>query len=112
MPLVLRQRSVGPVTLLELNDRLTIENVPEFRDTVHDLALHGHRSVLLDCSRIAVVDSMGMGSLVSNWVSLRKQGGKMELLNPSARLREILQMVGMHKVIECFDDVGLALRSF
>ncbi len=112
MPLVLNQRTVGPVTLLELNERLTIENVPELRDTVHDLAQHGHRSLLLDCSRITVVDSMGMGSLVSNWLSLRKQGGKMELLHPSARLREILQMVGMHKVIECFDDVGQALRAF
>lgn len=112
MSLVLNQRNVGPVTLLELSERLTIENVPEFRDTVHDLAVHGHRSLLLDCSRITVVDSMGIGSLLSNWVSLRRQGGKMELLNPSVRLRELLQMVGMHKVIECFDDVGQALRAF
>jgi len=112
MPLVLHQRRVGPVTLLELSERLTIENVPELRDTVQDLAVHGHRSLLLDCSRVSVVDSQGLGGLVSNWLTLKKGGGKMELLNPSVRLREVLQIVGMHKVIECFDDIGQALRAF
>ena len=36
-----------------------------------------------------------------NWVPLAKsRGGKLKLLNPSVRLREVLQIVGLHKVIE------------
>ena len=112
MPLVLRQRNIGPITLLELSDRLTIENVPELRDSLQNLAVQGHRFFLLDCSQISVVDSQGIGGLVRNWLSLKGRGGKLKLLNPSVRLREVLQIVGLHKVIECFDDVGLALRGF
>ena len=112
MPLVLSQSNIGPVTLLELGERLTIENVPEIRDTLQSLADEGRQCLLLDCSRVSVVDSQGIGSLVGNWVSLKKRGGKLKLLHPSARLHRVLEIVGLHKVIESFDDIGQALRSF
>jgi anti-sigma B factor antagonist len=112
MPLVLRERSIGPITLLELSERLTIENVPELRDRLQNLAAQGRRSFLLDCSQVRIVDSQGIGGLVRNWVSLKSQGGRLTLLNPSVRLREVLQIVGLQKVIECFDDIEPALRGF
>ena len=112
MPLVLHERNIGPVTLLELNERLTLEHVPELRRKVEALAAQGRRSLLLDCSRITVVDSRGIGGLMRDWISLRNQGGKLKLLNPSARLRELLKIVGLHKIFESFDDIGAALHSF
>jgi anti-anti-sigma factor len=112
MALILSQRRVGPVTLLELGERLTIENTSEMRDTIQALMDQGHRWFLLDCGRIKVVDSQGIGTLVSHWLSLKKRGGKMELLTPSARLQEVLCLVGLQKVIESFDDIGQSLRAF
>ncbi len=112
MPLVLRERRIGPITLLELSERLTIEYVPELRDRLQNLAVQGHRFFLLDCGQISVVDSQGIGGLVRNWLSLKSRGAKLKLLNPSVRLREVLQIVGLQKVIECFDDIELALRGF
>ena len=112
MPLVLTQSNIGPVTLLELSERLTIENVPELRKTLQGLADHGHLDLLLDCSRVTAVDSQGIGSLVGNWVSLKNRRGKLKLLHPSVRLQQVLQIVGLHNVIESFHDIGQALRSF
>jgi anti-sigma B factor antagonist len=112
MPLVLSQSNIGPVTLLELNERLTIESVPELRDTLQSLADQGRRDLLLDCSRVTAVDSQGIGSLVGNWVSLKNRGGKLKLLHPSVRLRQVLEIVSLYRVIDSFDDIGQALRSF
>ncbi len=112
MRLVLDERNVGPITLLELGERLTIENVPELRDKVQDLVMQGRRSMLLDCSRISAVDSQGIGGLVRNWVSLKKQGARLKLLSPSVRMREVLEILNLQKVIECFDNIGEALRNF
>lgn len=112
MSLILRLRTVGPITLLELGERLTMENVSELRDQLQDPAAPECRFFLLDCSRIGAIDSQGIGGLVRTWLSLKKRGGKLKLLNPSARLREALQIVGLQKVIECFDDIELALRGF
>lgn len=112
MPLVLNQSHIGPVTLLELSEQLTIENVPELRDTLQSLTEQGHLYLLLDCSRVSAVDSQGIGSLVGDWVSLKNRGGRLKLLHLSARLHQVLQIVGLHKNIESFDDIGQALRSF
>jgi anti-anti-sigma factor len=112
MALVRYERSVGPVTLLELSERLTIENVSELRDKLQYLNEQGRRSLLLDCSRVSVVDSTGVGALVRDWLWIKRQHGTMKLLYPSQRLREVLQLLGLQKVIECFDDISLALRAF
>ena len=61
---------------------------------------------------VIVIDSQRIGSLVGHWISLKKRGGKLALLNPSSRLREVLQIVGLQNVIECFDNIDLALRAF
>lgn len=112
MPLVLSQRHIGQVTVLELGEQLKVENIPEFRDTIQHLVDQPRSYLLLDCSRINSIDSQGIGSLVGHWISLKKRGGKLALLNPSSRLREVLQIVGLQNVIECFDNISLALRAF
>ena len=111
MPVFLSLRTVGSITILELGEHLRAENVSEFRDMFQYLAEQGQIHVLLDSSRLRIVDSLGIGSLVGHWVSLKKRGGKLGLLNPSSRLRDALRLVGMHDHIECFDDIGKALPS-
>ena len=108
MPLFLGQRTVGSVTVLELGEQLKARDVPEFRDTLQQLVDQGRTYLLLDCSRVHSVDSVGIGSLVGNWISIKKRGGKLSLLNPSARFQSILKLVGLQDLIESFDDVSKA----
>ena len=111
MPVFLSLRTVGSITILELGEHLKAENVSEFRDMFQYLTEQGRIHVLLDGSRLRIIDSLGIGSLVGNWVSLRKRGGKLGLLNPSDRLREVLRIAGMQDLIESFDDISNALPS-
>jgi anti-sigma B factor antagonist len=111
MPLFLSQRIVGPITILELGEQLKAQNIPEFRETLEPLIEQGRIHLLLDCSHIQKVDSMGIGSLVGHWISLKKRGGRLALLNPSARLREVLEVASLQGVIESFDDIGKVLQS-
>src|SRR6516164_1330507 len=90
MPVFLSLRTVGSFTILELGEHLKAEHVSEFRDMFQYLAEQGQIHVLLDGSRLRIVDSLGIGSLVGNWVSLKKRGGKWEVgitkpFEPTAR---------------------------
>jgi anti-sigma B factor antagonist len=111
MPVFLSKRTIGSVTILELGEQLKAEDVVEFRETLQDLVEQGRSHLLLDCSRIRIVDSQGIGSLVGNWISVKKRGGRLGLLNPPTRLRDVLQIIGLQKVIESFEDIGKALPS-
>lgn len=106
MPLFLNQHTVGSVTVLELGEQLKAQSVPEFRGTLQQHLDQGHTYLLLDCSRIQNVDSVGIGSLVGSWISFKKRGGKLGLLNPSPRFQDVLKLVGLHGVIESFDDAS------
>ena len=100
MPLFLSQRTAASVTILELGEHLKAENVSEFRDTLQHLVDRGQSHLLLDCSRLRIVDSQGIGSLVGSWISIKKRGGKLGLLNPPDRLRDVLRILGLQEVIE------------
>ena len=112
MTLILNERQVGPITLLELGDELTIQHISELRDEVDRLSARGRFALLLDCSGVKKIDSQGIGGLVGNWISVRRRGGKLKLLSPSPRMQDVLRIVGLRKVIECFDDIELALQNF
>jgi len=112
MPLIFAEQRVGPITLLELGERWTADSIAELRDSLEKLELQGRQLLLFDCGRITMIDSQGVGALVKNWVSLTKRGGNLKLLHPSPRMREVLQIVGLSKLIESFDNVEDALRSF
>jgi anti-sigma B factor antagonist len=111
MAAMVYKRKVGPVTILELGPRLTGAEVPELDETIKDLLEHRSHEVLLDCSSVTFIDSLGIGALVRSWVSVEKKG-KLRLLGLSPRLREVLQISGLLKAMGSFDDIGEALRSF
>ena len=110
MDAIVDQRNVGPVTILELAPRLTIAEGYELRERVKELLAQGREGILLDCGRVSVIDSQGVGALVRIWVSAGK-AGKLKLFSLPPHLKSVLEMTGLLRVMDCFEDVGSALRS-
>jgi anti-sigma B factor antagonist len=109
----MKEQLVGSVALLELNGRLTMGGATEALETeLRSVIVRGHPNLLLDCSQVNGIDSGGIGTLVRYRATAQKHGGSLKLLNPSARLRAALELVGLFKVIESFDDKTSALASF
>jgi anti-sigma B factor antagonist len=111
MPAILNVRKVGPVTILELAPRLTHAEGSALHHVVGGLLDGGSQAVLLDCSRVTFIDSLGIGGLIRTWLAVGKRG-KLKLFGLSPHLRDVLQITGLLKVMDSFEDVGLALRSF
>lgn len=112
MPAIVSERNVGPVTLLELGGRLVGESTGELRQKLEGLIEAGRAELLLDCSQVTAIDSQALGTLVREWVSAERHGGKLKLLRPSSQMRQALNVTRLSPLIESFDDVSAALRSF
>ncbi len=111
MPII--ERQVGSVTVLELSGRLTMgAGSQELTEKLQDLIADGHLALLLDCSQVDRIDSQGIQALVRGFTSVEKQGGKLKLLNPSPKMREVLEITHLLPIIEAFDDEEVARRSF
>ena len=111
--MAIRERQAGSVTVLELSGRVTMGPViQEIDEKLQSLIADGHLALLVDCGQVDKIDSQGNQALVRGFISVRKRGGKLKLLNLPPRIREVLQITRLLPIIESFENEDLALRSF
>jgi anti-sigma B factor antagonist len=82
------------------------------RDKIHELLSQGVRKILLNVHEVGYVDSSGIGTIVKIYTSVRGQGGQLKLLNPSKRLKDLLEMTKLSAVFEILPDEATAIHSF
>ncbi len=113
MPMVVMERQANSVTVLELSGQLTIGGGSDIlNEKLQKLIAAGRPNLLLDCSQVSRIDSQGISTLVRALISATKRGGKLKLLKPSPKVRQVLDITRLQTVIESFDDEAKAFASF
>jgi anti-anti-sigma factor len=82
--------------------RLTIEHAPQLRNKIRTLILEEKR-IVLDLQDVPFMDSSGLGTLVTLYVSARTRSCKLELINISPALRSLL---GATNLLSLFEQAG------
>jgi steroid delta-isomerase-like uncharacterized protein len=78
---------------------------------VKDL-LSRSRHIVLDLGKVTHIDSGGLGTLVSLFISARSFGGKIKLANLGSHPVEVLYITKLATVFEVFDKTEDAVASF
>ena len=113
MDITIEERAVGPVTLLDIVGRLTIDHGAErLRDKVNSLIAQERTAVLLNLQRVPYIDSGGLGQLVASYGSVVKAGGSLRLLGVNARNHDLLSITRLVTLFESFDSEVEAVQSF
>ena len=111
--MTLKERRVGDVTILAPNGRLVLDDGnDELRERLEQLAREGRVSVLIDLKDVTYIDSCGVGVLISKYVSLRRKGGDVKLLNLTQRSHHLMEISKLLDVFETFESEEQALASF
>jgi anti-sigma B factor antagonist len=106
-------RQVEGVTIVDLSGRITLgEASVVVRDVIKDLLSKGNKKILLNLVEVSFIDSSGIGVLVSSFSAVRSQGGELKLVNPSKRVRDLLQISKLYTLFDVKDDETTALGSF
>lgn len=113
MGIVVNERHVGGVVILELSGRLYLgDSSEELDEKLQGLFTSGKVNLILDCQDVGGIDSQGIKVLVRGVISAHSRGGKLSLLKITPRVREVLTITRLISVIESFDDEEAALASF
>ena len=92
--------SVGEdATVVRCTGRLTIETSELLKTEVRPLLMNKRR-VILDLSDLAQMDSIGLGAMVGLYISARRAGCELQLVNLSPRIRELLSMTNIVSLFE------------
>ena len=108
-----KERQAGDVTILDLSGEVRIgEGSIALRDSIRNLADQGKQKVLLNLRGVKYIDSSGIGELIANYTTIRRQGGQLKLLNLTDKIQNLLVITKLLTVFDAYDDEAEALKSY
>lgn len=90
-------------TLVRCEGRLVAGVTDILGEVVKPLLVPGER-VVLDLTGVSQMDSMGLGSVVSLYVSAKTAGGWLELVNLGPKIRLLFSMTNLLSIFESAGD--------
>jgi anti-sigma B factor antagonist len=101
----IERNNQGGVTVVTVQGVIKLgESASQFSTYLQDLLDEGVRAVLVDLSRIDHVDSTGLGELVGYLQRFTEEGRRLALLNPYARILNLLKLTRLDEVFPIYDD--------
>ena len=89
----------GTVLNVSIDGRIDATNAEEFRDTI-SADLKRVNVLTLDFQNVGYISSVGIRSLLLLFKQLRRQDGRMEIININEQVREVLKLIGLMEFIK------------
>lgn len=102
------QQLADGIERVQLAGRLDSAGVEAIDDRLSSLAAAPAARILIDLSQVPFLASIGIRILLTNARVLRRNGGKMALLNPQSLVEEVLKVTGIESLIPIFHDLDAA----
>jgi anti-anti-sigma factor len=97
-----QRRESEDCSVVECFGRLTSENVPLLKDAMREACGRKGR-IVLDLKEVPMMDSSGLGAVVTLHVSARTRGCRLEVVNAS---KQILELFSIANVLSLFEATG------
>ena len=112
MALKITTREVDGVAVLALEGRIVLgEETSALREKVKGLLGEGKKNIVLNLSHVTLIDSSGLGALVTAYSSAKSDGASLRLCNLGSRSNELMQITKLYTVFEISDTEADALRA-
>lgn len=106
-------RHVDNVIIVDLEGRLVMGVGDELlRDVMNQLVAEGWSKIILNLREVSIMDSSGIGEVVSSWKLAQRFGGTVKLLRPAPSVKRTLLLTQLLPLLEVFDDEAEAVASF
>jgi len=91
--------------VVECFGRLVSENVPALKQAMLE-ACTRKRRIIVDLKEVPMMDSSGLGAVVTLHVSARTRGCKLEVINASKQIRDLFSMTNVLSLFEAAGRCG------
>ena len=98
--------------VLRLKGQLDALTAGTMAPTVDELMAAQTKNIIFDLSEITLIDSSGIGAIVSVFKRTRSWGGDTRISGLSAQPFEVFKLLKLDKVIPLFDTLDAAVASF
>lgn len=108
----LKLEQVGDVTVAQVcAETLSANNVQDFKSEMAKILKPGSK-VVLDMGKVKFVDSSGIGGFLSCVNNLSSSDSQLKLCNVTIQVRNLFELVRVHRFLNVFNTSEEAVRSF
>ena len=98
--------------VLSVSGNLDSLTVPDIRPEIEKIVASGVRKVALEMSSLEVIDSSGIGAIVSLFKRVRSLGGDVKIVGVRGQPREILRLLGLERAFDIVATLDEAAKRF
>jgi anti-anti-sigma factor len=106
--LILETRPWDDAVIVECKGRLTAEHSEAMKSRVRSL-LPATRRIIIDLREVTRMDSAGLGAIVGLYISAKKCGCELVLINYNKSIRDLLGLTNLLSVFESCAHSGMRL---
>lgn len=100
------------VEVLTLKGNLDALTAPELRPTIDELVANRRTKVVFDLRDLTLIDSSGVGAIVSLFKRVRMLGGDVKIACLANQPKEIFRLLRLDRAFDLFDTVDEAKTKF
>lgn len=100
LPMTLRRTVDGDATVVTIEGSLDAMTAPQIRPLIDELASDGVRRVVIDLASLRLVDSSGVGVIVSLFKRLRARDGELRIRGLSGQPLAIFKLLNLDRVFD------------
>jgi len=92
------RKDEGDETILEIDGTLDAVTAPDLRAVVDELVNQQRKAVTLDLTSLRLIDSSGVGVIVSLFKRMRNNGGQVRIVGLRDQPRAIFRLLRLDRV--------------
>ena len=100
------------ITVLALKGHLDALNAPHLKRETEGLVSQARTQVVFDMSELELIDSSGVGAIVSLFKQVRTHHGDVKIAALQGQPREIFKLLRLDRAFDLADDVTTAVSRF
>lgn len=100
------------LVVITLDERFDAVVAPKFKGQVQDLVKESCVNFVVDMAQCKLIDSTGCGALVACLRIVQKNKGDIKIARPSPQARDLFELTRLHRILEMFEDLDSAVKSF
>lgn len=109
----IKERVVEAISVLDLSGRIVLgEGDMQIKERIRDLLADGQRKILLNLGDVSYIDSAGLGALISSYTTVKRENGKLKLVNLTKRIQDLLAITKLITVFDTYDTEKEAIDSY
>lgn len=108
-------RHKGSVIILDIEGNLVGPNTIELKKIIDDQIRTADREpvfMILNLERVQMMDSSGLGVIVAAYASVRRNNGRVVLLNIGGNIRSLIVMAKLVTIFDRYETEAEAIASF